>query len=66
MKGTHDYDFSTNGKFATHTFSNHFTPKKSEMIFVESQSPIDAKESIVVDPKLNSKKSGTEFFKKNH
>jgi len=63
MKGTHDYDFSTNGKFATHTFSNHFTPKKSEMIFVESQSPIDAKESIVVDPKLNSKKSGTEFFK---
>ncbi len=63
MTGTHDYTFSPNGKFATHTFSNHFTPRGREMIAVESQLPLNAKEAIVIKPETTDGKSGTEFFK---
>ena len=46
MKGNHDYSFSTNGKYASHRFSNHFTKPSREMIFVESQKPLTEKEGI--------------------
>lgn len=63
LKGTHDYSFSSNGKYATHSFSNHFTKPSREMILVENQKPLNEKDGII--SKLNEiqEKPTTEFFK---
>jgi dipeptidyl-peptidase 4 len=63
VKGTHDYNFSTNGKYASHTFSNHFTKPSIEMINVENQKPLNEKESIASNLSQLQEKSKTEFFK---
>ncbi len=63
LKGTHDYNFSTNGKFAFHSFSNHFTKPSTEIIFVESQKPINEQRSIASKLSQLQKKPVTEFFK---
>jgi dipeptidyl-peptidase-4 len=63
LKGTHDYNFSTNGKYASHTFSNHFTNSSQEMIFVENQKPLNEKTSITSKLSQLEEKPTTEFFK---
>ncbi|MBA4318028.1 MAG: S9 family peptidase, partial [Flavobacterium sp.] len=63
LKGTHDYNFSTNGKYASHTFSNHFTKSSQEMIFVENQKPLNEKTSITSKLSQLQEKPSTEFFK---
>nr|MBK9651488.1 DPP IV N-terminal domain-containing protein [Bacteroidota bacterium] len=63
MKGNHDYSFSTNGKYASHRFSNHFTKPSREMIFVESQKPLTEKEGIQAKIDTLTEKPKTEFFK---
>ncbi|MFM9825349.1 DPP IV N-terminal domain-containing protein, partial [Flavobacterium sp.] len=63
LKGTHDYNFSTNGKYASHTFSNHFTKSSQEMIVVENQKPINEKTSITSKLSQLQKKPTAEFFK---
>ena len=63
LKGTHDYNFSTNGKYASHSFSNHFTKPASEMIYVENQKPINEKEGILANLSQLQEKPTTEFFK---
>jgi len=62
LKGSHDYYFSSNGKYAIHTFTNHFTPGVKELISVASQKPIKEEESIVNKVKTMDKKSNVEFF----
>lgn len=63
LKGTHDYNFSTNGKYASHTFSNHFTKSSQEMIYVENQKPLNEKTSIASKLSQLQEKPSTEFFK---
>lgn len=44
--GTHDYNVSPTGAFATHSFSNYFTKSASEFITFKNHKPIDAAGSI--------------------
>jgi len=62
LKGSHEYYFSSNGKYAIHTFTNHFTPGVKELINVASQKPVKEEESIVNKVKTMDKKSNVEFF----
>jgi dipeptidyl-peptidase-4 len=63
LKGTHDYSFSTTGKFASHSFSNHFTQPAREFITVADQKPINSKESILARLDTLQVKPTTDFFK---
>ena len=63
LKGTHDYNFSTNGKYASHSFSNHFTRPSSEMLYVENQKPLNEKTGIISQLIHLQEKPTTEFFK---
>jgi len=63
MKGSHDYAFSADGKFASHTFSNHFTQPAREFITVEDHKPLTEKESINGRLDTLRKPSATEFFR---
>ncbi len=62
LKGTHDYSFSYNGKYALHNFSNHYTPHSREFITVDDQKALTNEESIVNNIKKIEEKSTTEFF----
>jgi len=63
LKGTHDYSFSSNGKYAEHTFTNHFTPRTKEFITVSNQKALSEEESIVNKVKKLEEKATTEFFR---
>jgi dipeptidyl-peptidase-4 len=63
QKGTHDYSFSTNGKYAQHSFSNHFTRPAREMITVEKHKPLNEKESIAARLSSLQEAPTTEFFR---
>ncbi|MGB5405016.1 S9 family peptidase [Robiginitalea sp.] len=62
LTGTHDYSFSTNGVYAQHTFSNHFTPSSKEFITVSNHKALTLEESITDNLKNIEKKPTTEFF----
>lgn len=62
LKGSHDYSFSSTGKYALHTFSNHYTPNTTEFIKVSDQKALSEEESIVNNLKKLQKKPTTEFF----
>lgn len=62
MKGTHDYSFSMNGKFAMHTFNNHFTPHLREFITISNHKALDEKESITSKLASVQEIPTTEFF----
>jgi len=63
LKGTHDYNFSSSGKYAFHTFSNHFTKPSSELIAVANHKPLFEKESIASRLDSLQEKPKTEFFR---
>ena len=63
LKGSHDYSFSSNGTYASHTFSNHFTPRSSEFITVGNHKALSKEESILEKVKGSAEKATTEFFK---
>lgn len=63
MKGTHDYSFSADGKYASHTFSNHFTQPAREFIETDGHKPLVEKESIAARLDTLVKPAGTEFFR---
>ena len=63
LKGNHDYSFSSNGKYASHTFSNHYTPRTQEFITVANHKALSEAESIVDNLKKLEEKATTEFFK---
>ena len=62
LKGSHDYSFSSNGNYAEHTFSNHFTPSSKEFISIANHKALTDKESILKNIKKLEEKPTTEFF----
>lgn len=60
--GSHDYSFSSNGTYAEHTFSNHFTPYSKEFISVDNHKALTEEESILKNIKKLEEKPTTEFF----
>ena len=62
LKGSHDYSFSSNGEFAEHTFSNHYTKKASEFISVSNNKALSETESIINRLATLEEKPVTEFF----
>ena len=62
LKGSHDYSFSSNGSYAVHTFSNHYTPYSKEFISVANHKALNEKESIITTVKRLEEKPTTEFF----
>lgn len=62
LKGTHNYSFSSNGKYAEHSFTNHYTPRSKEFITVADHQALSEEESILLNLKKLEKKSTTEFF----
>lgn len=62
LVGSHDYSFSSNGKYAIHTFTNHFTPRTKEFIRVANHKALSEEESIATKLKNIEKNSTTEFF----
>lgn len=63
MKGTHGYDISPNGRYALHTFTNHYTPRLSEIITLAGHRPLNEKESIAAQLPGVQEKPKVEFFK---
>lgn len=61
LKGTHEYNISPNGKFAIHSFSNHYTKPAKELISFPDCKPLN--ESIVSQLKTLEEIPETEFFK---
>lgn len=54
LKGTHDYNISPNGKYATHSFSNHNTPPVNEWITLPDNKPINPAKSIAATSKTDN------------
>lgn len=63
LKGTHDYSISPSGKYAFHSFSNHFTRPSNEFLSMPGHKPLNEKESILSRQDSLKVKSTTEFFK---
>jgi dipeptidyl-peptidase-4 len=63
QNGTHEYSFSPNGKYASHTFSNSYTRPAREYITVSNQKPLNEKKSIAARLDSLRVKPFTEFFK---
>jgi len=63
LKGSHNYSFSSNGRYAQHTFSNHFTPRTKEFITVANHKAVSDGEKIANSIKAKEEKPTTEFFK---
>jgi dipeptidyl-peptidase 4 len=63
LKGTHEYSFSVNGKYAFHSFSNHFTQPARELVTIPGHTAVKEEESIL--SRLDSLKETptVEFFK---
>lgn len=62
LKGSHNYSFSSNGIYAEHTFSNHYTPRSKEFINVANHKALTEEESILNKVKKLEEKPTTEFF----
>mgnify|MGYP001942699272 FL=1 len=62
LKGSHDYSFSSNGTFAEHSFSNHYTQRAKEFINVANHEALTQEESIIKNLKKLEEKPSTEFF----
>lgn len=63
LKGNHRYSFSSNGKYAYHTFSNHYTKRANEFISVADHKPLSDKEGIANRLESLQVEPTTEFFK---
>jgi dipeptidyl-peptidase 4 len=46
QSGTHEYQLSPNGRFATHRFSNYFTPSTKEWVSLPEHKSFDGKNMI--------------------
>jgi dipeptidyl-peptidase 4 len=63
LAGTHEYSISPGGKFATHSFSNHFTRPSQELISLPDHKPLNDEESIIARLDKLVTASSTEFFR---
>ena len=62
LKGSHDYSFSSNGRYAKHTFMNHYTPSTNEFITVANHKALTEEEGILKIINKLEEKPTTEFF----
>jgi dipeptidyl-peptidase-4 len=62
LKGSHDYSFSTDGKYASHTFSNYYTLPGREIITIPDHKALNEKESILAQLDSLEQTPTTEFF----
>lgn len=62
MKGSHNYSFSSNGSYAEHSFSNHYTRSSKEIITVADHKALNEEESILFNAKKLEETPTTEFF----
>lgn len=62
LKGTHDYSVSPNGKYAEHSFTNHYTQSTKELITLANHQPLREEESLFNKIKAVQEKPTTEFF----
>jgi len=64
QKGTHSYDMGPGARFASHVFSNHYTPSAREFISLPDHKGINAQNIVnAALVKADSAGSKTEFFK---
>ena len=62
-EGTHSYEISPNGKFARHSFSNHYTPPLTEWVTLPDHKPFKESDDIAKKiKKENQGKSNVSFF----
>jgi dipeptidyl-peptidase-4 len=61
LKGTHSYSVSPNGRFAYHTFSNHFTRHSSEFVSLPDHKALKPEESILSRIDSLKESSTTEY-----
>lgn len=62
QNGTHDYNISPLAKFASHTFSNHYTPDAKEWISLPDHAALDGHKVNHDIEVADSSKSNTRFF----
>ena len=62
LQGTHDYSFSSNGTYAQHSFSNHYTPPAKEFITVSNHKALTPEESITDNLKNTGRRSQPRSF----
>ena len=55
LMGTHSYNISPNGKYATHSFSNHNTPPVKEWITLPDNKPTNTAKSIAATIKTDNR-----------
>jgi dipeptidyl-peptidase-4 len=63
QNGTHEYELSPNAKFASHRFSNHYTPQAREWITLPAHQSLDGGKVDLAVKRADSTKSPIEFFK---
>ncbi|NNE15669.1 MAG: S9 family peptidase [Saprospiraceae bacterium] len=63
LKGTHNYSFSSNGNYAEHSFSNHYTPYSKEFVSIPDHKALTEEESIINKLSEIEEEPKTEFFK---
>ncbi len=62
LVGTHDYSFSSQGSYAEHSFSNHYTQRAKEFISVKNHEALTKEESILERLSELEETPTTEFF----
>ncbi len=63
LSGTHEYNISPNGKYASHTFNNSFTKNSRELISLPLHKALEESESISAKLKTLQEVKKVEFFK---
>ncbi len=63
QNGTHNYDVSPTGTFASHSFSNYYTRGVSEWVALPSHDALDGHKVFHAVEQADSTKSNVKFFK---
>ncbi len=63
QRGTHEYDISPNARYATHKFSNYYTPWTQEWVSLPDHSALDGHKVYHAVEAADSSKSNVSFIK---
>ncbi len=61
--GTHEYELSPNGKYASHRYSNYYTPMDGEWITLPDHQPLNGSQGVKPANPADSAASNISFFK---
>jgi dipeptidyl-peptidase-4 len=61
--GTHEYELSPNGKYASHRYSNYYTPMDEEWITLPEHQPLNGTQGVKPANPADSAASNISFFK---